>query len=103
MLAHVAEQTADPAHANDSDGQDASNTAVEKYSDSLQNLQDLSNAAEFVDHEKDHHGATSTRVQQQVGPFEHHFYALHLTSTPQLSFYILSRHSIHKNRIQNTS
>jgi hypothetical protein len=68
-MADGAEQTADPADANDSDGQDASNTAVEKYSDSLHNLQDLSNAAEFADQEKDQHGATSTHVQQQVGPF----------------------------------
>lgn len=65
MPAHEAEKAADPAHAMDSDGQEPSNTAVEKYSDSLQNLADLSNAAEFADYEKDQHGATSTHVQQQ--------------------------------------
>jgi hypothetical protein len=68
MPTHGAEKAADPAHAMDSDGQEPSDTAVEKYSDSLQNLADLSNAAEFAEHDKDHHGATSTHVQQQVSP-----------------------------------
>lgn len=63
ISAHEAEQAADPAHAMDSDAQEPSNTAVEKYSDSLQNLADLSNAAEFADHENNH-GATSTHVHQ---------------------------------------
>jgi hypothetical protein len=71
MPAHKAQVADDPAHAIDSDGQEHSNTAAEKYSDSLQNLADLSNAAEFADHEKDHQGATSTHVQHQVGPFKH--------------------------------
>lgn len=70
MSAHEAQQTVEQAHAMDSDAQEPSNTDVEKYSDSLQNLADLSNAAEFVDQDKDH-GATSTHVQQQVGPLEH--------------------------------
>jgi len=69
MPADGAENAADPAHAMDSDGQEPSNTAVEKDSDSLQNLADLSNAAELAEHDKDYHGATSTHVQQ-VSPLK---------------------------------
>ena len=59
----VAHHQVDPASAVYSDAPEPSNTAAGKFSESLNDIAEGSNAPESTDHEKDLHGATSTRVQ----------------------------------------